>query len=272
MNVGQSGKNYIEWAHNQGYQVWPSISNSSQIDTTSEIMNDYKLRQDLINSIVSYVVQYDLDGINIDFEYMYDKDKNLFSRFLIELAPRLKEIGAVLSVDVTAPDGSPNWSTCYDRHTIGKIADYVVFMGYDQNGSTKEGPNAGYEWVEVSLQKFVGKQEEIEPNKIILALPFYARRCYTDSNGNPKGTAFSMKVLENEIPSNAEKTWDEVARQYVATYTKNGTKYKIWIEDESTIKDKLSFVSQYNLAGAAYWQKGMEPESIWNMISEELGV
>ena len=43
MNVGQSGKNYIEWAHNQGYQVWPSISNSSQIDTTSEIMNDYKL-------------------------------------------------------------------------------------------------------------------------------------------------------------------------------------------------------------------------------------
>lgn len=48
------------------------------------------------------------------------QDKDLFSRFIIELAPRLKEIGAVLSVDVTAPDGSPNWSLCYNRHIIGK--------------------------------------------------------------------------------------------------------------------------------------------------------
>ena len=31
-------------------------------------------------------------------------------------------------------------------------------------------------------------------------------------------------------------------------------------------------VEKYNLAGAAYWKKGGEPSSIWNMISNKLGV
>ena len=122
-NVGNDGTQYIKWAHLNGYKVWPSIPNNTYIQTTSDIMNDYKLRQILIGNIISLVKKYNLDGINIDFEYMFMQDKDLFSRFIIELAPRLKEIGAVLSVDVTAPDGSPNWSLCYNRHIIGKKAD-----------------------------------------------------------------------------------------------------------------------------------------------------
>ena len=35
---------------------------------------------------------------------MNESDKDVYSRFLIELAPRLKKIGKTLSVDVTAPD------------------------------------------------------------------------------------------------------------------------------------------------------------------------
>ena len=98
-------------------------------------MRDYKLRQDLIENIVGLVVQYDLDGINIDFEYMHDEDRDLFSRFIIELKPRLNELGAVLSVDVTAPDGSEEWSLCFDRHVLGDVADYLAFMAYDQHGT-----------------------------------------------------------------------------------------------------------------------------------------
>ena len=273
-NVGDSGKAYIAWAHEQGYKVWPSLSNNSMIDTTSEIMNDYQLRQSLINRIVSLVVKYDLDGINIDFEYMYAKDKSLFNRFIIELAPRLKEFGKVLSVDVTAPDGSENWSMCYDRHTIGKVADYIVFMAYDQNGSSspKEGTTAGCDWVEVNLQKFVGTQEEIDPEKIILGVPFYTRVWYTNSNGELKSMAVDMKDLDSMIPSNATRNWDDSLKQYVTEYIKNGRKYKIWIEDEKSIDAKLSLIEKYHLAGAAYWKKGGEPNSIWSMISSKLDI
>lgn len=271
-NVGESGKAYIQWAHNNGYKVWPSISNNSYIETTSEIMNDYKLRQGLINRIISAVVKYNLDGINIDFENMYEKDKELFSRFIIELAPRLNEIGAVLSIDVTAPDGSETWSMCYDRHTLGKIADYLVFMAYDQHGdsSTTEGSNAGYDWIEVNLKKFVGTQEEVDSNKIILAVPFYTRSWYRDSNGELKNKTLNMD--NREIPSDINKVWDDNVKQYIGEYTKDGKKHKVWIEDEKSIKEKLSLIEKYNLAGAAYWQKGMEPDSIWSLISKTLGV
>lgn len=147
--------------------VWPSISNNSYIETTAEIMRDYNLRQDLIENIVSLIVQYDLDGINIDFEYMHDEDRDLFSRFIIELKPRLNELGAVLSVDVTAPDGSEEWSLCFDRHVLGDVADYLAFMAYDQHGNSSAvpGTNAGYDWVKMNIEKFIG-QEDVEPEKL----------------------------------------------------------------------------------------------------------
>ncbi len=66
-NVGNDGTQYIKWAHLNGYKVWPSISNNTYIQTTSDIMNDYKLRQILIGNIISLVKKYNLDGINIDF-------------------------------------------------------------------------------------------------------------------------------------------------------------------------------------------------------------
>ncbi len=49
-------------------------------------------------------------------------------------------------------------------------------MGYDQNGvaSTKPGTVAGADWVELNIKKFLG-QEEVDKNKLILAIPFYTR-------------------------------------------------------------------------------------------------
>lgn len=272
-NVGNDGTQYIKWAHLNGYKVWPSISNNTYIQTTSDIMNDYKLRQILIGNIISLVKKYNLDGINIDFEYMFMQDKDLFSRFIIELAPRLKEIGAVLSVDVTAPDGSPNWSLCYNRHIIGKKADYIIFMAYDQHGGSSEkvGTNSGYDWIETNVNKFVGTQEEVSSEKLILALPFYTR-LWKEKGGDLDNFAIAIKNIQSVIPDNVIKKWDDELKQYYVEYEKNGANYKVWLEDEKSLSEKISLIDKYNLAGAAYWQKDMETEAIWKMISEKLGI
>ena len=94
--IGESGKKYIEWAHSNGYKVWPAIQNDEAgIKVTSTILNSYTKRQELIENIVDVCVEYQLDGINIDFENMYQADKDKFSRFIIELDPRMKELGVV---------------------------------------------------------------------------------------------------------------------------------------------------------------------------------
>ena len=99
---------------------------------------------------------------------MKQEDKDMFSRFIIELTPRFKEMGLEVSVDVTAPDGGETWSLCFDRHVIGDVADYIVFMAYDQtskNGS-RVGSNAALNWVETNINKFIknneyGKETEV---------------------------------------------------------------------------------------------------------------
>lgn len=272
-NIGEQGIEYINWAKQNNYQVWPIISNNSYIDTTSEIMRDYDLREELINQIVDYVTEYQLDGINIDFENMYEEDKDYFSRFLIELRPRLNEIGVILSVDVTAPDGGETWSMCYDRNVIGNVADYIIFMAYDQYGvsSTKSGTTAGYNWVELNINKFLG-QEGVEADKIILGIPFYTR-LWVERNGNILSRdTVTVNAIDNVLPSNVEKQWDEDLKQYYVEYTQNGSTYKMWIEDEESIAAKLDLINQYNLAGAAFWEKDMESSNIWDLVSSKLEI
>lgn len=270
-NVGTAGINYINWAHNNGLKVWAMISNESMLDTTSEIMNDYKLRNKLINNIVNLVVKYNLDGINIDFENMYMEDKAMFNRFLIELEPRLNEMGKVLTVDVTAPDGSETWSMCFDRNTISKVADYIIFMAYDQYGasSNKEGTTAGCDWVEANITKFLG-QEGVNPDKLVLAVPFYTR-LWKEENGKVSSETVDLKDVDKVIPANVEKRWNDNLKQYYIEYTQNGAVYKMWIEDLKSISAKLDLINKYKLAGAAYWEKDRESPEVWDIVKEKLG-
>lgn len=274
-NVGQAGKEYIEWAHNNGYKVWPMVQNAGDgmMKITSEIMNDYNKRQKLIENIVTACVKYKLDGINIDFENMKQEDKNMYSRFIIELTPRIKDMGMVVSVDVTAPDGSETWSMCFDRHVIGDVADYIVFMAYDQYGtsSNKSGTTAGYDWVNLSLNKFL-KTEEIQSNKIILAIPLYTRLWTEDSSGKlvKQPITVSMKNIEKTIPNGIEKQWDDNLKQYYVEYKDGSYTKKMWIEDEESLKAKISLIKNNNLGGVASWEKGMETDDFWTFLKQEI--
>ena len=275
-NVGEEGKAYIKWAKENGYKIWPMVSNAfaakESLNITSNIMNSYEARKNLIESIVSKCVEYELDGINLDFENMKAEDKDMYSRFIIELEPRLKEIGMVLSVDVTAPDGGETWSMCFDRHVIGDVADYIIFMAYDQNGVTskKPGTTAGYNWIKLNLVKFL-QTEEIDPDKLILAVPFYTRIWTTNQDGkvvaNP---TISMKDVNKNIPNGANKQWNDELKQNYVEYTSGNNKKEIWIEDLESLKAKISLIKDNNLAGVASWEVDMASDDAWQMIDKEL--
>ena len=269
-NIGRNGRNYIEWAHANGYKVWPIVSNSElgDLDAVSNLLSSFENRSYLIKNIVNELIEAGVDGVNIDFENMYQADKDNYSRFIIELAPRLREAGLTLSVDVTAPDGSETWSLCFDRNVIGKVADYIIFMGYDQNGvsATKAGTVAGADWVELNIKKFLG-QEGVSKDKLILAMPFYTR-LWKESNGTLTSSVVNMRSVT--IPEGVTPTWDENTKQNYMEYTQNGTTYKMWIEDEDSLKAKMDLINKYELAGGAFWSKDRESNTIWAVIADEL--
>lgn len=274
-NAAKGGTEYIQWAHENNYKVWAMFSNNSMRETTSKLLNSEELREELIQSIVNLSKQYNLDGINIDFENMNVADKNLFSRFIIELAPRLREIGVVISVDVTAPDGSDTWSLCYNRNVLADVADYIMFMAYDQYGtaSNKAGTTAGYNWVETNINKFLG-QEGVKAEKIILGMPLYTRLWKTNTTKEDSITSsvVNMNKVDQQIPNDVEKIWDEDLKQHYVEYTEQNIKYQMWIENPKSIQAKLSLINKYHLAGGAYWEKDRELDEIWDLTKEMLEI
>lgn len=269
-NTTRGGEAYIAWAKEKGYKVWPMFSNNSMKAKTSEILNDYNLRTEMIEKIVQLAIKYKVDGINVDFEFMNMEDKDVYSRFIIELAPRLREYGIVTSVDVTAPDGSENWSLCFDRDALAKASDYMMFMAYDQHGtSTGVGTVAGCDWVEANIKKFLG-QEDVPKEKIILGMPLYTRLWKTDKNGKVSSSVVNMNKVEQSLPSEASKKWDELTKQYYVEYTKGSDQYQMWIEDIDSIRAKIDLINQYELAGSAFWEKDRENDDIWNLVEEKL--
>ncbi len=102
---------------------------------------------------------------------------------------------------------------------MSQITLYLWPMTNIGVSSTKPGTTAGYDWVKLSLNKFL-QTEEIEANKIILAVPFYTR-VWTTKEGEEKATSktVTMKSIDKVIPDGVERKWDDDLKQNYVEYT-----------------------------------------------------
>jgi len=127
-NIGTAGTRYVTWAHNQGYKVWPMLTNPDMAETTASVLQNYASREKLINDIVSAILKYNFDGITIRFEKVEDTEN--LTRFMEELAPRMKEIGKVLVFDKTKLGDIP-------MERIEKKIDYLIQDSYESDKMIK---------------------------------------------------------------------------------------------------------------------------------------
>jgi spore germination protein YaaH len=265
--------NYVRWAHENGYKVWALFSNQFTPQLTSEFLRSTEARENAIRQLLILSELYNLDGINIDFENMYQQDRDMFSQFVRELTPILREQGLTISVDVTIKSSSPTWSLCYDRRALGEIVDYVAVMTYDEHwgASPVSGPVASFPWVERGIR---GILEEVPPEKVLLGIPFYARVWEEKPGGSGirvSSKAYGMSGISRIIrENNVDLKWDDRAGKYYGSYKQGNSTFRIWVEDEKSIELKLSLVEKYNLAGAASWRKGFEKPDIWEVLYRNL--
>lgn len=265
----KGNKDYVHKYKEMGYELWPLIDNSFDPDLTHELLNSSSTREKVIINIVKTYKDYGFDGINIDFENVYLKDKDLLTQFVRELYPIFKENEMIVSMDVTTISTSENWSLCYDRQRLHKSLDYMMLMAYDQHWASS--PNAGsvaeYSWVEKGLK---GVLKEVPNEKLILAVPFYTRLWLVEPNKISSQT-ISMEVANKFVKDNEIVTvWNENFGQYYGEITKNDIDYRIWLEDERSLGYKISLIHKYDLAGVASWRKGFETENIWDSIDKAL--
>ena len=79
-----------------------------------------------------------------------------------------------------------------------------------------------------------------------------------------------MNEIDKTLPSNVERKWNDDLKQYYVEFTQDNATKKMWIEDASSIKEKVSLVKKYDLGGVAEWTKDRETEDIWEVIKEGL--
>lgn len=262
---------YISWASSNDYEVWPTIKNDNiGIEKTSLLVTNMENRKEFIDNILEICKQYNFEGINLDFEHMYQRDRDEYVILVRELAATLKQEGIITSVDVNVPDGSSEWSLCYDSKAISDSCDYIMVMAYDQYGqsSSVAGPVAGLNWVEKNLQKMI-ERDGIDNNKLVLGVPFYSRQWNVKDGKVTKTTAITMETAKKQIDNNSK--WNEELGQYVISKTNsNGVEVITYVEDEKALSKKLELVEKYDLAGVAAWRRGFETEDVWKVIEEKV--
>ncbi|MDY6827577.1 MAG: glycosyl hydrolase family 18 protein [Bacillota bacterium] len=265
-------KNYLNWARERGYEIWPLVTNSFDPEITAIVLSRYWIRRKIVNELIDLALYYDFDGINIDFENFHAGYRNLFTRFISELAERCREESLVLSVDVTMISSSEYWSTGYDRGALAAEADYLILMAYDEHYSAS--PTAGsvssLPWVERGLRRIL---QEVPAEKLILGVPFYTRLWEIDNSGEEPLVldcwSFSMQRASEIMEENeTEIYWDLEAKQHVASYSKDDLDYIMWLEDTASMYYRLELVERYRLAGIAGWRRGLEKDAIWYLIED----
>lgn len=267
----KASSKYLEKAKQNGYEVWPIITNGiddvnyTAADTSAMVNSEYN-REQFIKNLVEILKKDKVDGINIDFEAMRTEDRDVFTQFVRELAPILRNAGLKVSADI--------YFVAYvDRKGVGEAVDYVMLMGYDQRGnwSSVAGSISEISWVEENIESLMN-DSKIPANKIILGIPFYTR-LWTQKAGatKPTTTVYTMANCQTFLKNNnLQATLDEASGQNYAEYTKGNTTYKLWIEDADSVKRRIETVNKYDLAGVCAWRKGLETQDIWKVINDTL--
>lgn len=172
----KADREYVRIAHRNGYEVW-ALYQEFDKDRAYKTFYDPTVKSRVISQIVNFAIQYNVDGVNIDYEGIggISANKDGFTAFVRDLSAQLKDVGLKVSVDVVKPTVGSVYSSFTDRPALAGYVDYLVYMAYDEHyaGSKTAGSVGSFPWVETGLKDIIA--QGVPKEKIILGVPFYLR-------------------------------------------------------------------------------------------------
>ncbi|MGE5700946.1 MAG: glycosyl hydrolase family 18 protein [Clostridia bacterium] len=264
---GSIDARYVNWAHSAGIKVWVLLGNRFDPVMTDQLINSKEKRAALVKRITTLLVQGKVDGLNVDFENINIKNKQDYVELIKQLKASLAPKGMTLSVDVTRENPDPFWSGSLDRRELGKAADYVLLMGYEQHWATSDTPGSlgTYPWVKEGLQLL---ENDVPAQKIILGIPFFNRK-WTSNPLTKKVSSTELTMAEVQkliVTKHLQKKWDTEAVQSYVEFTEKGVKNQIWIEDRDSISYRVRLTKTHSIGGMAGWYIGQETPDVWASI------
>jgi chitinase len=165
-------RNLVTAAHAKGVKVLASVGGGPVINDTyfHPIAANAGYRATLITNLDNLVTKYNLDGIDIDWEYpdeAPDPSTKNFTTLMTELVAKFHPKGKLVSAAV---GGGSVGTYCNAIETaVFGIVDYLNIMAFDHAAA----PHSGYDKTVIDLNYW--KKRGVPKDKIVLGVPFYGR-------------------------------------------------------------------------------------------------
>jgi chitinase len=247
-------------------------------------------RAKFIDSVADFVTRYNLDGLDIDWEYpamagapgnvFRPEDKQNYTLLLKELRERFKKMQKTLHrhLYITIAAGA---SSEFLEHTemdkVQKYVDTVNLMAYDyyEPGDDKITGNHSPLYVDPADPKGISSDKSVKDfeaagvpaDKIVLGVPFYGHvwgHVAATNNGlfqpgDPVPDAYSTySTLTQDFKNQGfTRYWDGKAS---VPYLYNSQK-KLFVsyEDPESLALKCKYVIDHHLAGMMFWEYESDP-------------
>jgi len=259
-----------EWlrASSAELQVMPLVNNSDGTawftKELGEMLASPAARSQAVAQLVAHVAGGGRPGLVLDFEEVESARQKDFTRFVTELAAALHRSRAQLLVALPAADPE------YDYASIGRDADAVVLMNYDQHWLTSApGPIAAQDWFVRNLESTLTM---VPREKLIVAIAAYAYD-WTEGRrapGEPAAQAASFQeamVTARESGATVEFDADSLNPRFPYG-DEHGRTHQVWIADAVTAYNQERATDAAGVRGTALWRLGSEDPSLWTFWGE----
>lgn len=262
----------INFAKQKGINTTMLVHNADSSGFNKElaksVLESQAKRQNLINNIYNQLKKYDFDGVEIDLENLPPESRQSHNQFIKELSQKLKNEGYTISCALPAKtsDDNEDWLKAYDYETIGKYADRILIMSYDQHWSGgSPGPIASIEWVD-RVARYTASV--IEPSKVLLGIAAYGYDWPVDGG---KGKAVTVSNINDYLNKYGGKIeWNESSKSPYYKYKDNKNKERIiWFENAQSNQFKFELVKKYGFKGIGIWRLGLESSDFFSGLKSK---
>jgi cellulose synthase/poly-beta-1,6-N-acetylglucosamine synthase-like glycosyltransferase/spore germination protein YaaH/peptidoglycan/xylan/chitin deacetylase (PgdA/CDA1 family) len=251
-----------------GLKIIPMLSNVNTSTHTgdfdgkllSAVLLDPRKRTRLLDDIEKKLKQYDLQGINIDFEELEEKSVEAMHAFQRELYARLHRQSKIVSQDISAGNED------FHVQDLNRFNDYLFLMAYDQHYATSTpGAVCDQRWIEKQLDEIAAG---IPSEKIVLCLAAYG---YDWPDGREAKTITYQQALSLAKQYEATVDFDNDSYNCTFDYTE-GKKLHHYVSfvDAAGTYNTMRFADEYGTAGVALWRLGSEDERMWTFYGRDL--
>ncbi|NMP21448.1 glycosyl hydrolase family 18 protein [Sulfobacillus harzensis] len=258
MISGSTDPSVLKLAEQHNLWTFALVQNMAGQSVFGRLLNSPTARERAIDNMLTLVEANGYNGINLDWEGIAPQDRHQFTTFVEALATTFHRHGYYVTLSLpaeTADQPNNSWTGAYNYRALGKAADLLMIMAYDQHyAGGSPGPIASPSWVKKVLDYTISA---VPPSKVVLGIPGYGY----DWSGSGTAAALSYSQAES------------LAKQYGASsssnhfeYLQNGQVHSVWFENTQSLLNKINLVSGYELRGVALWRLGIEDPKIWNFL------